>query len=40
MVHGGLPSLKILFYIIVLANLDAILKDRYKAKTNASKDLY
>jgi len=31
---------RILFHIIVSANLDAKLKDRYKARTNASKKLY
>ncbi len=30
----------ILLHIIVLTNLDAGLKDCYKAKTNASKKLY
>jgi hypothetical protein len=40
MVHGSLLGLKILFPIIVLANLDAGLKDCCKAETNASKKLY
>ncbi len=40
MVHGGLPSLKILFHMIVLANLYVRFKDDYKARINASKKLY
>jgi hypothetical protein len=35
-----LLSLRILLYIIILANPNAKLKDRYKAITNASKKLY
>ncbi len=40
MVHGGLLGLKIRFHIIVSANPNVGLKDRYKAGTNASKKLY